>query len=154
MHYREPKKELYMSVTEQLKHILANTFVLYMKSFHVHWNMEDKRFYFLHRMLEEEYLQLAEFIDTIAERIRQKDSFAPSSLKEILKLSKLTETETVESADHMLHDLKATYEKALPFVHALTESAGKDSDYATQDIMIEFSRFIEKTLWILKSHMI
>ena len=137
-------------INQKLKGILADTFVIYMKSFHVHWNMKDERFYFIHRMIEEQYKELAEFIDEIAERIRQKGEIAPKSLKEVLSLKSLTETETVQNGSQMLIDLRKTYEHLITEVHALIDSAGHD--FVTQDLMIEYAKFIEKTIWILESH--
>jgi len=137
---------------EHLKEILANTFVLYMKSFHVHWNMRDERFYFLHRMIEEQYQELAEFIDQIAERIRQKNGIAPLSLAEMLAMTSLGEAKKVESADKMLKELQETYEQQVTKVHAMILIAGELNDFVTQDLMIEYARFIEKTVWIIGSH--
>jgi len=137
---------------EHLKEILANTFVLYMKSFHVHWNMRDERFYFLHRMIEEQYKELAELIDQIAERIRQKNGIAPLSLAEMLAMTSLSEAKRVESADKMLKELQETYEQQVTKVHAMILIAGELNDFVTQDLMIEYAKFLEKTIWILKSH--
>jgi len=135
-----------------LKTILADTFVLYMKSFHIHWNMREERFYFLHRMIEEQYGELANFIDLIAERIRQKDEYAPKSLQEMVSLKTLHEAEKIESASNMLIDLMKSYEHLLSTIQAMIEQSGSQNDFVTQDILIEFARFIEKTVWILKSH--
>lgn len=137
---------------EHLKEILANTFILYMKSFHIHWNMKDERFYFLHRMIEEQYKELAEFIDLIAERIRQKNGIAPLSLQEMLGLTTLSEAKKIESADRMLIELRETYEHQVTKVHAMITICGELNDFVTQDIMIEYARFIEKTVWIIGSH--
>ncbi len=137
-------------VNFKLKVILADTFVLYMKSFHIHWNMKDERFYFLHKMLEEQYKELAEFIDTIAERVRQKGEVAPKSLKEIIELKSLAEVECLSPASEMLFELIRTYEQLLKEVHELINST--ENDFVTQDLMIEYAKFLEKTIWILKSH--
>jgi len=134
-----------------MQQILSDTFIVYMKSLHTHWNMQDERFYFLHRMVEEQHKELLEFIDLIAERIRQKGLFAPKSLKEILSLKSQEETHQIESGTQMLLNLKNSYEKLSIATLNFIEICGKD--YVTQDIMIEFSRFIDKTIWILKSHL-
>ena len=41
-------------INEHLKELVADSFILYMKSLHTHWNMKDERFYFLHRLIEEQ----------------------------------------------------------------------------------------------------
>ncbi len=137
---------------EKLNHLLANTFILYMKNFHVHWNMQDERFYFLHKMLEEHYTELAEKIDELAERIRQKEGIAPKSLKEILHLATLKECQSLESGQAMLFDLIETYLQFLKELQQAIDFFGKREDFVTQDLLIEYARWMEKVVWILKSH--
>ena len=139
-------------INEQLKELVADSFTLYMKSLHTHWNMRDERFYFLHRMIEEQHNELSSFIDSLAERIRQKGDFAPKSLKEIVKLSSISEEDKIKNGSLMLNSLRKSYEEVVSKVHKQIINAGKANDFVTQDILIEYARFIEKTIWILESH--
>lgn len=139
-------------INEHLKELVADSFILYMKSLHTHWNMKDERFYFLHRMIEEQHEELFSFIDTLAERIRQKDDFAPKSLKEMLKFGTITEETKIKSGKLMLDSLRKSYEEIISKIHKQIQSAGKSNDFVTQDILIQYARFIEKTIWILESH--
>ena len=47
---------------------LANTFILYLKTWGFHWNIEGAQFPSLHKFLEEEYETLQGAVDEIAER--------------------------------------------------------------------------------------
>lgn len=118
----------------------------------MHWNMRDERFYFLHRLIEEQYTQIAEFIDEIAERIRQKGDYAPKSLKEILNLATIKESKSIESGSKMLVELRKSYESLVTMVHQGIERAGHHEDLATQDTLIQLAKFLEKNIWILESH--
>ena len=55
-------------VTELLNTILANEFVLYIKTLKFHWNIESSDFAALHLFLEKQYEQLLEISDDVAER--------------------------------------------------------------------------------------
>jgi starvation-inducible DNA-binding protein len=139
-------------INEHLKELVADSFILYMKSLHTHWNMKDERFYFLHKMIEEQHNELSSFIDTLAERIRQKGDFAPKSLKEMLKLATVAEEDKIKNGQLMLNSLRKSYEAVISKVHKHIQTAGKANDLVTQDILIEYARFIEKTIWIIESH--
>ena len=74
-----------------LKRVLADTFVLYMKTYVVHWNYTGANFFSVHKLTEGQYQELAEAIDTIAERIRAIGTEAPISLSDVLDTADLKE---------------------------------------------------------------
>ena len=78
-------------VAHSLSKILADEYVLYTKTRNAHWNVEGPDFYNKHKFFEEQYNQLAEMIDEVAERIRKLGHYAPASLKQFLALTHLTE---------------------------------------------------------------
>ncbi|PIS10898.1 MAG: DNA starvation/stationary phase protection protein, partial [Bdellovibrio sp. CG10_big_fil_rev_8_21_14_0_10_47_8] len=53
-----------------LRTFLSQTFVVYMKTYALHWNYEGPRFYGVHHLTEMQYQDMAEAIDQIAERMR------------------------------------------------------------------------------------
>ncbi len=55
-------------VSEALARLLADTYALYLRTQKYHWNVVGSRFRELHLMFEEEYRELAEATDQIAER--------------------------------------------------------------------------------------
>jgi starvation-inducible DNA-binding protein len=62
-----------------LSKVLADTFVLYLKTHNFHWNVEGLQFRGLHEMFEEQYRNLWDSIDDIAERIRALGQLAPGT---------------------------------------------------------------------------
>src|ERR1700692_727104 len=78
-------------VAEQLSKLLADEFVLYTKTLNAHWNLEGPDFHSVHLYFEELYEQAQEFIDSVAERIRQIGHYAPATLNDYVKLTHLTE---------------------------------------------------------------
>src|SRR5271154_6668433 len=79
------------AVAAQLSRLLADEFILYTKTRNAHWNIEGKDFHSVHLFFEEQYEQLDEVMDSVAERIRQLGHYAPATLKEFLNLTQLSE---------------------------------------------------------------
>lgn len=59
----------------------------------------------LHALFQTQYTELARAIDEIAERIRALGFRVPGSYSEFVKLSSISETLGVPSAENMLHEL-------------------------------------------------
>jgi starvation-inducible DNA-binding protein len=78
-------------ISQTLSHILADEFVLYTKTRNAHWNVEGPDFHSMHVFFESQYNEIAEIVDTVAERIRILGHYAPATLKQFLELTHLTE---------------------------------------------------------------
>ncbi len=53
-----------------LSSVLADTYTLYLKTHNFHWNVEGPMFNTLHLMFMDQYTELWNALDAIAERIR------------------------------------------------------------------------------------
>ena len=62
-----------------LSRLLADTYVLYLKTHGFHWNVEGPMFQTLHQMFMVQYTETWNAIDPIAERIRALGHYAPGS---------------------------------------------------------------------------
>ncbi|NCN11610.1 MAG: DNA starvation/stationary phase protection protein, partial [Leptospira sp.] len=76
-----PEKER-EQIANGLMILLADTYTLYLKTHNYHWNVTGPMFQTLHIMFMEQYTELWNAIDLIAERIRSLGYFAPGSYKE------------------------------------------------------------------------
>src|SRR5579883_1511377 len=79
-------------VADELAHLLADTYLLYLKTQNFHWNVKGPLFPALHALFETQYQELAEAADVIAERIRALGCYAPASFSHFKKLSSLKES--------------------------------------------------------------
>lgn len=79
------------AVVNELAKLLADEYVLYTKTRNAHWNVEGVDFYDKHKFFEGQYEELAQTIDSVAERIRTLGHYAPATLKDFLNLTHLTE---------------------------------------------------------------
>lgn len=74
-----------------LNTLLADEFVLYVKSRRFHWNVEGPNFSELHNLFEKQYEQLDQVIDEVAERARALGGIPMGSLQQYVELTRLME---------------------------------------------------------------
>jgi starvation-inducible DNA-binding protein len=92
-------------LTKELAIILADTYTLYLKTQNYHWHIKGPQFNSLHHLFEDQYQQLAEAVDQLAERLIMKGHQAPATFKEFNQLKTLKEGDACFSANQMLMDL-------------------------------------------------
>lgn len=150
----QSKSEKNTEVAEALRLVLADTFVLYMKTYAVHWNYQGPKFFSVHKMTEEHYEQLAEAIDEIAERIRALGKAAPISLDSMLAKSDLEETRLGNTNDDQaLLDLVSAHQLLSQRAQEAAEICGNAGDLYSQDIMVGRIGEHDKAAWMLRSFM-
>ena len=97
-------------VADALANVLADTFILYLKTHSFHWNVTGPMFHTLHRMFEEQYNELWLAVDAIAERMRSLGFIAPGSYGEFAKLTYLQESPVARNAGEMIGELLGDHE--------------------------------------------
>ena len=138
-------------VAEGLSQLLADTFMLYLKTHNFHWNVRGPMFQTLHLMFETQYTELWNSIDIIAERIRSLDADAPGTFSEFSKLTSIKEEKGIPKAIDMIKILVADNEKVVKTANSVFPVAEKAYDEPTQDLLIQRINTHEKTIWMLKS---
>jgi starvation-inducible DNA-binding protein len=137
-----------------LAQLLANTYLVYVKTQNFHWNVVDERFYSLHQMFEKQYEDLAEAIDEIAERMRALRTKVPGSMRSFLEICSLEEADHDLDAQMMIRQL---YEDHMAIANQLRpqiHEVQKLGDEGTADLFIQRLKYHEKTAWMLRSHFI
>lgn len=149
------KQENLSKVTEILSVALADEFVLLTKTKKAHWNVEGADFYNKHLFFEQQYNQLDEIVDSVAERIRTLGHYAPASLKEYLALTHLSEhaLETNDSLTYM-NELLCDHESILIHLREnINNFASELRDAGTSDYITGLLETHEKMAWMLRSHL-
>lgn len=139
------------NISKGLSRVLAESFLLYVKTHNYHWNVKGPMFQTLHVMFEEQYTELWTAMDAIAERIRSLGFPAPGTLKEYLALATIKELNGVPSAEEMIRDVLAgseTVSRLSREVMAIADAAGDDS---TADLLTQRMQVHEKNAWMLRS---
>jgi starvation-inducible DNA-binding protein len=148
---KSASKEINHDAIDGLSLMLADTYVLYLKTQNFHWNVTGPHFSALHAMFEEQYKQLAEAVDVIAERIRALRAPAPASFTQFLKLASLEEADNNLNADQMVKELLSDHEAIAKSISKLFSVMQECGDEVTLDLLIERKNEHDKTAWMLRS---
>ena len=139
-------------LAEGLSKVLAESYTLYIKTHAFHWNVEGPMFNTLHLMFEEQYNELFQAVDEIAERIRALGYPAPGSYKSFSKLSSIKESEEDKlPANQMIQELLEGQEILIRTLRELVDTADKAGDESTADLATTRMKQHEKTAWMLRS---
>lgn len=139
------------AIAEGLSNLLADTYSLYLKTHYFHWNVTGPMFNTLHLMFETQYNEIWLATDSIAERIRSLDVFAPGTYSQFAKLSTIKESDGVPKANDMIAELVAGHEAVCRTARSVFPAAEKASDEATADLLTQRLQVHEKTAWMLRS---
>ncbi|MGB2925781.1 MAG: DNA starvation/stationary phase protection protein [Limnothrix sp.] len=147
----ESQQDASLTVAQSLSHILADTYLLYLKTQNYHWNVKGNMFYGIHNLLEEQYQELAIAVDDIAERIRVLGLSAPGSFKQFLELSSLEEASGIPNAEEMVQQLVNDHETLAGKLSGVLQQAEKVNEISSSELLGGRIRTHEKQAWMLKS---
>lgn len=134
-----------------LSKLLADTYVLYLKTQNFHWNIHGPEFYSLHKMSEKQYEDMAEAVDEIAERIRGLGFYVEGSMEAFSKLSSIEEDHEIKPKHVYVENLIKAHEAVIRDCRALGDLAADHSDHGTSDLVGRRLLFHEKASWMLRS---
>jgi len=130
---------------------LADTYTIYLKTHNFHWNVTGPQFNTLHQMFEEQYTELAEAIDEIAERIRALGVQAPGSYAQFSELTSIEEETGTPSAEEMIKQLVTDLETVIRTARQVLPIADEANDEPSADLLTQRMQIHEKTAWMLRS---
>ena len=140
------------NVISLLNKYLSDLQVLTVKTKKYHWNMEGKRFYPFHKLLQEQYEAIDEAIDEVAERIPMVHGKAFGTLKEYLDNTSLKESPGVNpSEEEMVKDLLSDHEAIINLLKEHIKSCQDAGDEGSADLLIKQIQFHEKAAWMLRA---
>jgi starvation-inducible DNA-binding protein len=137
-------------IAAALNELLADTFVLYLKTKNFHWHVSGPHFREYHLMFDDQATQIFATVDELAERVRKIGGTTLRSVGQIAKLTTLTENNKDFVEPHeMMKELIADHKTIVAnmrTVHKLTE---KYDDVATASLLENFIDGAERRLWFL-----
>lgn len=139
------------AVCKGLNKLLADAYLLYLKTQNYHWNVTGPSFQSLHTLFETMYTEQAEAVDVIAERIRALGEFAPGSFAAFSKVTSIKEETSIPSAEEMIHSLVQGNEAVVTTAREIVNLADGCEDDVTSDLMITRMQVHEKNAWMLRS---
>lgn len=144
-------ENLRKQIVEILRHLLADTYFVYYKTHSYHWNVTGPMFQTLHDMFMQQYTELWNTIDLIAERIRSLGEFAPHSYSDLAKYTQIKEDEKVPKATIMIENLIKDHEAIIQYIRKNFSTVEAGQDEATIDLLTQRLDSHEKTAWMLRS---
>lgn len=141
-------------IVEGLSKLLADSYVLYLRTYNYHWNVTGPMFLTLHQMFMTQYTDLALGVDLIAERIRALGFPAPGTYLEFRELASIKEEKGVLSADHIVAQLCEDQEAVIRTARKLLPIVNQFHDLTTVDLLTQRMQIHEKTAWMLRSLLI
>jgi starvation-inducible DNA-binding protein len=135
--------------TSSLNHLIAAYTVAAQNARFCHWNVVGPHFEDDHELFGEIYDELTSEVDLFAERIRAIKHHPISSLRDILKETKIEEYSLPMTARNMQKNMLRDYEHISAEMTKFVEVTGDDA--VTQDIIVGSQRQIDKRAWMMRS---
>lgn len=141
-------------VIEALAAAHANTYILYLKTQNYHWNVTGPHFAGLHVLFEQQYIDLRDAVDVLAERLRALGVRAPGSFAEFQKLAILEEDPHPKVKwDAMVSNLAHDHQQMTRLLRDAISLADEASDVSTADILTGRAEVHSKAAWMLGAHL-
>ena len=120
-------------IANGLARLQADSALLYQKTHGFHWNVTGPHFSSLHLLFEDQYQEIWEAIDEIAERIRALGHMAPGSYIKYQELSSISEEPGHPNWEEMVKQLVAGNEAVVKTARDCFVTVDAANDQATAD---------------------
>lgn len=137
-------------VAQALNGLVADAFVLYLKSKNFHWHVSGPNFRDYHKLLDEQAEQIFASIDPLAERVRKLGARTLRSFDEILRLKTIDENmQDFVSPSQMVAELledNRSMAEAMRKAHKVCDDA---EDVASASLLEVYIDETERRIWFL-----
>lgn len=140
--------------TTFLSSVLANEMTLYIKTRKFHWNVSGESFMEIHKLFENQYKQLEESIDEVAERINKLGGKTIGTMSEFSILTKLKESPNqYPGRKEMILELLSDHETVIiELRNTIDELTEDNKDAGTADFLTSLMKKHETIAWILRRY--
>lgn len=139
-------------VLAALNKTLANEYFLMLKTQNFHWNVEGPLFFSLHKLFEEQYAEIGDFVDRTAEVIRSHDKKVQGSFKDFSKIASMQEATADLTAQQMIDVLSKDHALMSLALKEALEGAEEAHDVNAVTLYEDLITFHEKAAWMIRSH--
>lgn len=147
---RQARKDL----AAKLGDALASTYTLYHKTHAYHWNVTGPLFYSVHKLTDEQYQDLAQAVDEIAERIRALGFAAPTGLANYAKSSVVKDVSGIPTAGDMVRELADDHQRVAAALREIVEEADRVEDVFSADLLTARIGVHEEAAWMLNAMLV
>ena len=137
-------------VAAALNQVLADSFVLYIKTKNFHWHVSGPHFRDYHLLLDEQATQILLSTDLIAERVRKIGGSTIRSVGHIAKLSGIKDNNAEHvAAGDMLAELRKDNLTLVEALKKAKEVADGSGDNASSGVIDTWTDEAEQRAWFL-----
>ncbi|WP_112941745.1 MULTISPECIES: Dps family protein [unclassified Rhizobium] len=137
-------------IAAALTALLADVFVLYIKTKNFHWHMSGPHFRDYHLMLDEQGEQIFAMTDDIAERARKIGGTTLRSIGHIGRLQRLLDNDAdYVTPEDMLAELRDDNKQLVGLMRQLHELTSEHNDVATTSLLENWIDEGERRAWFL-----
>src|SRR5262249_11956167 len=130
--------------------LLADVFVLYLKTKNFHWHMSGRHFRDYHLLLDEQSDQIFATTDVIAERVRKIGGKTLHSIGEISRLQRLLDNGAhYVTPQDMLAELRDDNKQLIAFMRETHDLSSDYNDVATTSLLEVWIDEAERRTWFL-----
>lgn len=138
------------SVADALNGMLADSYVLYLKTKNFHWHVSGPHFRDYHLLLDDQATEILAVTDDIAERVRKTGNTTLRSIGDIARRQSLADNDReFVSPGEMLAELREDNLKMVQSIRGAREAAEKAGDTATSSMADDWIDQAEKRAWFL-----
>jgi starvation-inducible DNA-binding protein len=138
------------AIADELRHLLADVFALYVKTKNFHWHMTGPHFRDYHLLLDEQSEQIFAMTDDIAERARKIGGTTIRSIGDIAQHQRVRDNNNEFVSSHeMLSELREDNQqltRALQAAHAVCD---EHNDVATASLLENWIDQTQRRTWFL-----
>jgi len=144
-------KEAREQVAEALTKAVADSYTLYAKTLGVHWNVQGRDFFGLHKLTDAQYNELHTAADALAERIRALGKLAPTGSETFRALTVIENEAPHKPTQQMIAELARDNEAVARRMSEFAELADEAGDLFTHDMLVARIGVHEENAWMLRS---
>ncbi|MEP6844609.1 MAG: DNA starvation/stationary phase protection protein [Panacibacter sp.] len=142
------------AIAEKLNTILADEFLLSLKTRNYHWNVEGSNFMEMHKFYEGLYDELDEVIDELAERIRAIGHYSQGRMSDFMKTTNLQEEGYTNDQKTQLKNLLDDHETIIRYLRKDIDTfQDKYKDAGNADFLTGLMEKHEKWAWFIRSYL-
>ena len=142
------------AIAEKLNMILADEFLLSLKTRNYHWNVEGSNFMEMHKFYEGLYDELDEIVDEVAERVRSLGHYSEGRMVDFLKLTHLQEEAYSNKQNVQLKSLLNDHETMVRQLRKdIDLMQDKYKDAGNADFLTGLMEKHEKWAWFIRSYL-
>jgi starvation-inducible DNA-binding protein len=137
-------------ITGGLNALLADVFVLYLKTKNFHWHMSGPHFRDFHLLLDDHADQIFAMTDEVAERVRKIGGTTVRSIGHICRLQRLADNDAdFVTPEEMLSELHEDEKRLVQIMRALHTLCADAQDLATASLLENWVDQSQRRGWFL-----